>query len=83
MKIYDGESARPIDIQSMVVKTNQGSWMKIYDGESEMPIDENLGWWYGGESEMPIDAHLWWWDNWNAHGCLIHGGEITEMPMDV
>ena len=39
MKIYGGESKRPIDIQSMVVKTNQGPLMKIYGGESERPID--------------------------------------------
>ena len=42
MKIYGSESEMPIDVWSMVVKTNQDSYMKIYDGESEMPVDENL-----------------------------------------
>ena len=39
MKIYGGESERLIDIQSMVMKTNQGPQIFIYGGESEMPID--------------------------------------------
>ena len=33
MKIYDGESEMPLDVQSMVVKTDQGLQMKIYGGE--------------------------------------------------
>ena len=39
MKIYGGEYEILIDVWSMVVKTDQGSWMKIYGSESEMPID--------------------------------------------
>ena len=39
MKIYGGETERPIDIQSMVMKTDQDPQIKIHGGESEMPID--------------------------------------------
>ena len=39
MKIYGGEYEITIDIQFMVVKTDQDPQMKIYGGESEMPID--------------------------------------------
>ena len=29
-------------------------------------------------------SNPWWWNNWNAHGCLIHGGEnLDQMPIDV
>ena len=44
MKINGGETEKPIDVRSMVVKIDQGPQMKIYGGESEMPIDENLLW---------------------------------------
>ena len=37
--IYGGESEMPMDVQSMVVKTDQGPWMIIHGGEIEMPID--------------------------------------------
>ena len=39
MKIYGSETKMPIDVWSMVVKTNKGPLMKINGGETEMPID--------------------------------------------
>ena len=53
--------------------------MKIPSGESEMPIDVwsmvvNL-------KQMLIDENLWWWI-WNAHRCLIYGGDKSETKGD-
>ena len=64
--------SRPIDEQSMMVKTNQSLSMKIYDGESEMPIDV---WSMVVKIWLrSINKNLWWWI-WNAHRFLIYGGE--------
>ena len=43
--IYDGDMTEvPIDVLSMVVKTDQRPQMKIYGGETEMPVYENIWW---------------------------------------
>ena len=54
------------------------SRMKIHGGESEMSIDVwsmvvNL-------KQMLIDENLWWWI-WNAHRCLIYGGEKLKQML--